>query len=137
VAPAPAAAVVVGDRLAGLVCHEAGRVPRFLARAADLQLEPVRRPGLAARDAGHRVFPPDDVGVDSSGRGQLLAVERPETGAELARAAAVGRVVACGLALRGDALVELGCRAEQVRGTRALRAGGVAGARWAGDGGGG
>src|SRR5439155_2418510 len=98
----------------GLVRHEPGRVPRFLARAADLQLEPVRRPGLAARDAGHRVFPPDDVGVDSSGRGQLLAVERPEPAAELARAAAAGGVVACELALREDALVDLGGGADQV-----------------------
>src|SRR5207302_4649535 len=85
VAPASTAAVVIGERLARLVRHEAGRVPRLLARAAHLELEPVRRARLAARDAGHRVLPADDVGVDGGGRGQLLSVERPEAAAELAR----------------------------------------------------
>ena len=105
---------MVGDRLARLVRHEAGRVPRLLPRAADPELEAVRRPGLAARDARHRVLAADDVGVDGGGRGELLSVERPGPAAELARPAAVGRVVARELALREDALVDLGGGADQV-----------------------
>src|SRR5436309_364186 len=63
-------------------------------RAARARHEPVRRAGSSGRDPGHRIALADDVGVDRRGHEHLLTVEAAAVPPVLARAAAVGLVVA-------------------------------------------